>query len=182
MNLLFYVCFNNDYDLKTPRILESLNEASRSLAELKGFANSIPNQHILINAITINEAKDSSAIENIVTTHDSIYKVLTESGFKEDAAKEVVDYMLKSATKNKKIKRLSSKSIAQYSEDNMDEIVIDQVYIFTKEENCTLEEKNCRIYLYYDVKPGDTPPPQIAVYYDSSGKVKKLNTNKRYSK
>lgn len=81
-----------DYDLKTPRILEALNNASRSLAELKGFANSIPNQHILINAITINEAKDSSAIENIVTTHDSIYKVLTESGFKEDAAKEVVDY------------------------------------------------------------------------------------------
>ncbi len=82
----------NDYDLKTPRILDALNEASRSLAELKGFANSIPNQHILINAITINEAKDSSAIENIVTTHDSIYKVLTESGFKEEAAKEVVDY------------------------------------------------------------------------------------------
>ena len=48
----------DDYNLKTPRILEALNEASRSLAELKGFANSIPNQHILINAITINEAKD----------------------------------------------------------------------------------------------------------------------------
>lgn len=82
----------NDYDLKTPRILESLNEASRSLAELKGFSNSIPNQYILINAITINEAKDSSEIENIVTTHDSIYKVLTESGFKDESAKEVVDY------------------------------------------------------------------------------------------
>ena len=38
------------------------------------------------------EAKDSSAIENIVTTHDDIYKVLTESGFKEENAKEVVDY------------------------------------------------------------------------------------------
>lgn len=82
----------NDFDLKTPKILEALNDASRSLAELKGFANSIPNQHILINAITINEAKDSSAIENIVTTHDSIYKVLTESGYKDENAKEVVDY------------------------------------------------------------------------------------------
>lgn len=82
----------SDYDLKTPRILEALNDASRSLAELKGFASSIPNQHILINAITINEAKDSSAIENIVTTHDSIYKVLTESGFKDEAAKEIVNY------------------------------------------------------------------------------------------
>ena len=82
----------NDYNLKTPKILEALNEASRSLAELKGFANSIPNQHFLTNIITINEAKDSSAIENIVTTHDSIYKVLTESGFKDESAKEVVDY------------------------------------------------------------------------------------------
>ena len=82
----------NDYNLKTPRILEALNEASRSLAELKGFANSIPNQYILINAITINEAKDSSEIENIVTTHDSIYKALTESGYKDESAKEVVDY------------------------------------------------------------------------------------------
>ena len=82
----------DDYNLKTPKILEALNNASRSLAELKGFANSIPNQHILINAITISEAKDSSAIENIVTTHDSIYKVLSKSDFKEEAAKEVVDY------------------------------------------------------------------------------------------
>ena len=81
-----------DYNLKTSKILEALNEASRLLAELKGFANSIPNQYILINAITINEAKDSSEIENIVTTHDKIYKVLTKSGFKDEAAKEVVDY------------------------------------------------------------------------------------------
>ena len=81
-----------DYNLKSSRILEALNEASRLLAELKGFAKSIPNQYILINAITINEAKDSSAIENIATTHDKIYKVLTKSGFKDEAAKEVVDY------------------------------------------------------------------------------------------
>ena len=62
------------------------------MAELKGYANTISNMHILINAVTINEAKDSSAIENIVTTHDDIYKVLTESGYKEENAKEVVDY------------------------------------------------------------------------------------------
>ena len=79
-------------DLKTKKILEQLTLSSRALAELKGYANTIPNMHILINAITINEAKDSSAIENIVTTHDDIYKVLTESGYKEENAKEVVDY------------------------------------------------------------------------------------------
>ena len=79
-------------DLKTKKILEQLTISSRALAELKGYANTIPNMHILINAVTINEAKDSSAIENIVTTHDDIYKVLTESGYKEQNAKEVVDY------------------------------------------------------------------------------------------
>ena len=79
-------------DLKTKKILEQLTISSRALAELKGYANTIPNMHILINAITINEAKDSSAIENIVTTHDDIYKVLTESGYKEQNAKEVVNY------------------------------------------------------------------------------------------
>ncbi len=79
-------------NFKTEKILAQLTNSSRALAELKGYANTIPNMYILINAVTINEAKDSSAIENIVTTHDSIYKVLTESGFKEKNAKEVVDY------------------------------------------------------------------------------------------
>ena len=79
-------------NLKTNKILEQLTLSSRALAELKGYANTIPNMHILINTVTINEAKDSSAIENIVTTHDDIYKVLTESGYKEENAKEVVDY------------------------------------------------------------------------------------------
>ena len=79
-------------NLKTNKILEQLTLASRALAELKGYSNTIPNMHILINAVTINEAKDSSAIENIVTTHDDIYKVLTESGYKEENAKEVVNY------------------------------------------------------------------------------------------
>ena len=79
-------------NLKTNKILEQLTLSSRALAELKGYSNTIPNMHILINAVTINEAKDSSAIENIFTTHDDIYKVLTESGYKEENAKEVVDY------------------------------------------------------------------------------------------
>ena len=73
-------------NLKTNKILEQLTLSSRALAELKGYSNTISNMHILINAVTINEAKDSSAIENIVTTHDDIYKVLTESGYKEKNA------------------------------------------------------------------------------------------------
>ena len=76
-------------DLKTKNILEQLTLSSWALAELKGYANTISNMHFLINAVTINEAKDSSAIENIVTTHDDIYKVLTESGYKEKKLKRL---------------------------------------------------------------------------------------------
>ena len=57
-----------------PAILRKLALASRNLAELKGVAATIPNQSILINTLALQEAKDSSAIENIVTTHDELYQ------------------------------------------------------------------------------------------------------------
>ena len=81
-----------DFNYKNEKILEQLNKSSRALAELKGYAKSLPNADILLNVITINEAKDSSEIENIVTTHDKIYKALTQNDYKEESAKEVVDY------------------------------------------------------------------------------------------
>ena len=95
-------------NLKTNKILEQLTVSSRALAELKGYANTIPNMHILINAVTINEAKDSSAIENIVTTHDDIYKVLTESGYKEENANLKTNILVhKEIIKNFFLKRYS---------------------------------------------------------------------------
>lgn len=54
----------------TSDILRKLASSSRQLAELKGIAASIPNQGILINTLGLQEAKDSSEIENIITTHD----------------------------------------------------------------------------------------------------------------
>ena len=77
----------------TPVILKKLAATSRKLAELKGIAASIPNQGILINTLGLQEAKDSSEIENIVTTHDSLFKddVLPEA-FANPAAKEVLRY------------------------------------------------------------------------------------------
>ena len=57
-------------DFESPVVLRKTATAGRALAELKGLAASIPNQGILINALGLQEAKDSSAIENIVTTHD----------------------------------------------------------------------------------------------------------------
>jgi len=76
-----------------PAILKQLARSSRALAELKGIAASIPNQGILINTLGLQEAKDSSAIENIVTTHDELFKddVLPEA-FANPAAKEVLRY------------------------------------------------------------------------------------------
>ena len=77
----------------SPAILKKLALASRHLAELKGIAGSIPNQGILINTLGLQEAKDSSEIENIVTTHDELFKddVLPDA-FANPAAKEVLRY------------------------------------------------------------------------------------------
>ncbi|PTM12078.1 MAG: addiction module protein [Bacteroidetes bacterium] len=61
-------------EVETRKILKSLPAAHRKLAELKGVAAGIPNQSILINTLGLQEAKDSSAIENIITTHDDLYK------------------------------------------------------------------------------------------------------------
>ena len=88
--------FNGSFDpalLETPSIYGKLAAAHRQLAELKGIAASIPNQSILINALTLQEAKDSSAIENIVTTNDELFR---DAAFPDDpgspTAKEVLRY------------------------------------------------------------------------------------------
>lgn len=76
-----------------PAILKRLAASSRRLAELKGLAASIPNQSILINTLGLQEAKDSSEIENIVTTHDELFKGdVDPESFANPAAKEVLRY------------------------------------------------------------------------------------------
>ena len=76
-----------------PVILKKLASSSRRLAELKGVAASIPNQGILINTLGLQEAKDSSEIENIVTTHDELFKDDADpDAFANPAAKEVLRY------------------------------------------------------------------------------------------
>jgi Fic family protein len=79
--------------LETPGILRRVTEASRRLAELKGSVAAIPNDRILINTLALQEAKDSSAIENIVTTHDELFRHLSGvDGPEHPAAKEVLRY------------------------------------------------------------------------------------------
>src|SRR5690554_4365838 len=79
-------------DLETKRVLKQLSRSHRALAELKGYADTMPNKNILINAVTINEAKDSSAIENIITTHDELFKAMSSMSVVSSATKEVVSY------------------------------------------------------------------------------------------
>ena len=81
-------------DIETKKVLKKLNEAHRALAELKGIVSSIPNENILINTLGLQEAKDSSEIENIITTHDDLYKAeLNLDGVKSLDAKEVQNYI-----------------------------------------------------------------------------------------
>ena len=80
-------------DIETKAVLKQTIEANRRLAELKGVVKSMPNASILINTLALQEAKDSSAIENIITTHDELYKAeLFANHFTSLAAKEVQTY------------------------------------------------------------------------------------------
>jgi len=80
-------------DLETKAVLKKVASANRYLAELKGMSETIPNETILINTLALQEAKDSSAIENIITTHDEMYKAqLFEEMFVSASAKEVSRY------------------------------------------------------------------------------------------
>lgn len=73
--------------------MRNLVVASRLLAEVKGRAKTIPNEEILINTLVLQEAKDSSAVENIVTTHDEIFKAGIELSSNDPAAKEIQNYI-----------------------------------------------------------------------------------------
>lgn len=79
--------------LKLKVVLKKLNQANKALAELKGVTATIPNADILINTLSLQEAKDSSAIENIITTHDDLYCSNSQTKyFVSSAAKEVHNY------------------------------------------------------------------------------------------
>lgn len=89
------------YDFDTVAILKALTRAHKALAELKGSEDILlkgsedilPNKSILISALSLQEAKDSSEIENIITTHDELYRSNYVVGkFSSSAAKEVYAY------------------------------------------------------------------------------------------
>ena len=78
---------------ETRAVLKQAAVAHRHLAELKGVAATIPNESILISTLTLQEARHSSEIENIITTQDDLYKaeLLTDAAVN-PATKEVARY------------------------------------------------------------------------------------------
>ena len=90
---------NNDLPLlppgvkiETQEILKHLATASRHLGELNGLCATLRDPTLLINTIALQESKDSSEIENIVTTQDELYHATMESANATSAAKEVLRY------------------------------------------------------------------------------------------
>lgn len=83
-----------DFDFETKNILRQLSKSNRRLAELKGVALTIPNENILLSSLLLQEALDSSAVENIVTTSDELYRAELDikGEISNAAAKEVLNY------------------------------------------------------------------------------------------
>jgi Fic family protein len=81
-------------DLETVDIFRLTINANKLLAELKGFCQTLPNLNMLLNTIMLQESKESSAIENIVTTQDELYQATLNftDRIKSSAAKEVIQY------------------------------------------------------------------------------------------
>lgn len=81
-----------EIEVESKNVLKKTIEARAALSALNQIAKTIPNQNILINSLTIQEAKDSSEIENIITTHDELYRSEFDVSNITQATKEVKNY------------------------------------------------------------------------------------------
>ena len=80
-------------ELESKEILKKAISASRALAELKGMAERMPNQAMLIDSLVLQEARASSEIENILTTNDELFKAASDEALPASGeAKEVLRY------------------------------------------------------------------------------------------
>ncbi|MGH1438978.1 MAG: protein adenylyltransferase Fic [Cellvibrionaceae bacterium] len=79
-------------ELETPIVLKACIQARAAVAELKQAGELLPNQALLINLLPLLEAKDSSEIENIVTTTDKLFQYSTAESAADPATKEALRY------------------------------------------------------------------------------------------
>jgi Fic family protein len=90
----------NDLPLLPPKkeiestiILKKTITASRALSELKGAITNLPNPTLFIDTVHLQEAQASSAIENIITTQDELFRAsIAEKKNENPATKEVLHY------------------------------------------------------------------------------------------
>lgn len=82
-----------EIDIETKTVLRKTAMAHKALAELKGVITSIPNENILIETLTLREARESSAVENIISTFAEVYQSnLFTQQFASPQTKEVHQY------------------------------------------------------------------------------------------
>jgi len=116
-------------------VYKVLAEARAALAELKGRCPVIPNPLMLINTLVLQEAKDSSSIENIFTTSEKLYRAFASSSIAADPqTKEVLRYRqaLLAAWDNLKKTDFSvaiMESIYHYIKEKDDGVRDNEVYI-----------------------------------------------------
>ncbi len=91
MDSLYTIAKQN---LETVDVMQHLLSAHKALAELKWVSKILPNEDILIQTLSLQEAKDSSEVENIITTHDELYQSnIEKKTFSTIGAKEVYNYV-----------------------------------------------------------------------------------------
>ena len=108
-----------NYNFYTPEITKKVISANKALAELNWVSQKIPNQKILINSLSLQEAKDSSEIESIITTHDELYKATVDKTYFSKETKEVENYieaLLSSFNKTKQNKIITIRDILNIQE------------------------------------------------------------------
>ena len=79
-------------DLNSVAILKACIPARAALAELKKAGELLPNQGLLINLLPLLEAKDSSEIENIVTTTDKLFQFADQDSLADPSTREALRY------------------------------------------------------------------------------------------
>ncbi len=87
---MYKLPFAIDFNEKDTLLI--LSRANNKIGELKGMIKLLPKPAILLNTITLGEVKDSSEIENIITTYDELFKEMASNTHKNVAAKEVLQY------------------------------------------------------------------------------------------
>ncbi|MBE0572671.1 MAG: Fic family protein [Ignavibacteriaceae bacterium] len=155
---------------ETLEVYKKLADARASLAELKGRLPIIPNPLMLINTLVLQEAKDSSTIENIFTTNDALYKAFSSNLTNDASTKEVLRYreaLWNAFTKMKKPSEYSEKlavEIFKTITDKKEEIRKVQVYIGSSNH-----------IVYTPPSPGNILKEKLTNWFDITLKEKNVD-------